>query len=56
MTEDNGTIRKFESGATRDTADGKLDPEGFTNPMVMKQFYKYMNMKYSLTASHNQYS
>ena len=41
---DNGTIQAFDSGATRDTATGKLDPEGFTHPMVMKQFYKYMNM------------
>lgn len=44
MSEDNGTIRKFESGATRDTAEGKLDMEGFTHPMVEKQFAKYMNM------------
>lgn len=41
---DDGNIRQFESGATRDTAEGKLDPEGFTHPMVMKQFYKYMSM------------
>ena len=41
---DNGTIRAFDTGATRDTAEGKLDPEGFTHPMVLKQFYKYMSM------------
>ena len=41
---DDGTMREFGTGATRDTADGKLDPEGFTHPVVMKQFYKYMNM------------
>jgi hypothetical protein len=41
---DDGTMRSFSTGATRDTAEGKLDPEGFTHPLVMEQFYKYMNM------------
>lgn len=41
---DDGVLRSFDTGATRDTAEGKLDPEGFTHPMVMEQFYKYMNM------------
>jgi len=41
---DDGTLRTFASGATRDTATGKLDMEGFTHPMVEKQFAKYMNM------------
>ena len=44
ITTDDGMLRSFGTGATRDTAEGKLDPEGFTNPLVMKQFYKYMNM------------
>jgi len=43
-TKDDGVLREFDTGATRDTADGKLDPEGFTHPLVMRQFYKYMNM------------
>jgi len=43
-TKDNGVVRQFDTGATRDTAEGKLDPEGFTHPMVLRQFYKYMNM------------
>lgn len=43
-TKDDGVVREFDTGATRDTAEGKLDPEGFVHPMVMKQFYKYMNM------------
>lgn len=42
--EDDGTMRSFQSGATRDTGEGKLDMEGFTHPMVEKQFAKYMNM------------
>jgi hypothetical protein len=43
-TQDDGVLREFDTGATRDTAEGKLDPEGFTHPIVMEQFYKYMNM------------
>jgi hypothetical protein len=43
-TKDDGVMRAFDTGATRDTAEGKLDPEGFTHPLVMEQFYKYMNM------------
>lgn len=42
--EDDGACRTFETGATRDTAEGKLDMEGFTHPMVMEQYAKYMNM------------
>jgi hypothetical protein len=44
MTTDDKVMRSFDTGATRDTADGKLDMEGFTHPMVEKQFAKYMNM------------
>ena len=43
-TKDDKVMRSFDTGATRDTADGKLDMEGFTHPMVEKQFAKYMNM------------
>jgi len=43
-TRDDGVMRAFDTGATRDTAEGKLDPEGFTHPKVMEQYYKYMNM------------
>jgi hypothetical protein len=41
---DNGVNRDFESGATRDTADGKLDFEGFLSHPVLHQYAKYMNM------------
>lgn len=41
---DDGVLRTFDTGATRDTSTDKLDMEGFTHPMVMKQFAKYMNM------------
>ena len=43
-TKDDGNIRSFEGGATRDTTEGKIDMEGFTHPMVMKQFAKFMSM------------
>ena len=38
-----GEIRKFETGATRDTDTGKLDYEGFYSPLVMERFAQYMN-------------
>jgi len=44
MSKDDGTVREFDTGATRDTTQGKLEMNGFTHPMVMKQFAKYMNM------------
>jgi len=31
-------MRQFESGATRDTEDGKLDYEGFLSPAVLLRF------------------
>lgn len=40
---DDGTVRKFDSGATRDTAQDKLDYEGFLNPMVLRHFAEYMH-------------
>jgi hypothetical protein len=36
-------MRQFESGATRDTDDGKLDYEGFYSPIVMERFAQYMH-------------
>ena len=36
-------IRQFDTGATRDTDQNKLDPEGFLSPMVMKCFFEYMH-------------
>jgi len=41
---DDGNMQSFDTGATRDTATGKIDMEGFTHPMVMRQFAKYMSM------------
>jgi len=38
-----GRIRKFKTGATRDTNEGKYDYEGFLSPLVIKRFAEYMN-------------
>lgn len=36
-------MRTFESGATRDSEDNKLDYEGFLNPFVLRRFAEYMH-------------
>lgn len=36
-------MRRFESGATRDTDEGKLDFEGFLSPLVLERFAQYMH-------------
>lgn len=41
--EDNGTIRKFETGATRDTSKDKLDFEGFISPLVLRRYAQYLH-------------
>jgi len=38
-----GKIRKFLTGATRDTDEGKYDYEGFLHPLVIERFGEYMN-------------
>jgi len=39
-----GKITKYDTGATRDTREGKLVYDKFLSPAVLKQFAKYMNM------------
>lgn len=36
-------MRAFDTGATRDDDDGKLDYEGFLSPYALKQYAEYMN-------------
>lgn len=36
-------IRTFESGATRNSAEGKFDYEGFLSPLVLVEFGRYMH-------------
>jgi len=36
-------IRTFNTGATRDTDEGKLDFEGFLSPIVIERFAEYMH-------------
>ena|SRR5579859_754745 len=40
---DYNPMRKFETGATRDSEDGKLDYEGFLSPAVEERFAEYMH-------------
>ena len=42
MTSD-GTVRTFETGATRDSVEGKFDFEGFLSPVVLERFAAYMH-------------
>lgn len=42
-TRDDGRLRTFASGATRDTAANKIDPEGFLDPLVVERFSRYMD-------------
>jgi hypothetical protein len=38
-----GEARVFESGATRDTDNGKFDYEGFLSPLVIERYGEYMH-------------
>lgn len=40
---DDGVIRQFTTGATRDTAAGKHDYDGFLSPLVIEAFGTYMD-------------
>jgi hypothetical protein len=35
-------IRTFDTGATRSSEDGKIDPEGFLSPLVLVRYSEYM--------------
>jgi hypothetical protein len=37
------TVRKFTTGATRDTDEGKLDFEGFLSPLVLERYAQFMH-------------
>ena len=36
-------MRTFETGATRDSDEGKLDYEGFLSPLVLQRYAEYMH-------------
>ena len=36
-------MRTFDTGATRDSDDGKLDYEGFLSPLVLQRYGEYMH-------------
>jgi hypothetical protein len=35
-------MREFEGGATRDTDEGKIDPDGYLSPEALNAFFDYM--------------
>src|SRR2546426_210952 len=39
----NYELRTFATGATRDTAQGKYDYEGFLNPLVLRRYAEFMH-------------
>lgn len=41
--DDQRTMRQFETGATRDSNDDKLQYHGFLSPVVLRRFAKYMH-------------
>jgi hypothetical protein len=43
MSTKTAKIRVFETGADRDTAEGKLDFNGFLSPLAMEAFATYMH-------------
>ncbi len=43
MVGDDGVVRTFDTGATRDTSTDKLDFGGFLSPTVLKRFAEYMH-------------
>ena len=36
-------MREFESGATRNSEEGKLDYEGFLSPLVLRRYAEYLD-------------
>lgn len=36
-------MKKFDTGATRDDDNGKIDYEGFLSPLVLERYGRYMN-------------
>ncbi len=36
-------MREFESGATRNSEEGKLDYEGFLSPLVLRRYAEYLH-------------
>jgi hypothetical protein len=42
-TQDDGVKRTFATGATRDTAEDKYDPEGFLSPIAIDAYCEYMH-------------
>ena len=41
-------IRTFDTGANRDSSEGKMDFEGFLSPLVIERYAQYMNKNRTL--------
>lgn len=39
---DNGTLRSFNTGATRSSSEGRYDPEGYLSPIAIEAYCEYM--------------
>ena len=42
-TEESSNIREFDTGANRNSDEGKLDFDGFLSPLVLKRYAEYMH-------------
>jgi hypothetical protein len=55
MEEEKAKVRKFDTGATRDTDEGKPDYEGYLSPLVIEAYGEYM-LKHQEQSDHTQRS
>jgi hypothetical protein len=49
---DDGTQRTFKTGATRSSAEGRIDPEGFLSPLSLERYCQYL-LKHQVQADGN---
>lgn len=43
MSREERAVRKFDTGATRDTDEGKLDYEAFLSPLALRRYAEYLH-------------
>ena len=49
---DDGTQREFDTGATRSSQKGRIDPEGFLSPLSIERYCEYL-LKHQVQADGN---
>jgi hypothetical protein len=47
---DDGTQREFDTGATRSSQEGRIDPEGFLSPLSIERYCEYL-LKHQVQAN-----